>query len=63
MRGKATDGRRAGNNSARMTATTVAALRADHGVGLSTAELAAKYVVSKSQVRNITSGRHWKEAA
>ena len=54
---------RESNNGARMTSDAVASLRADHVAGLSTADLATKYGVSKSQVRNITSGRHWKEAA
>ena len=63
MRNRASKRSGESNNGARMTSDAVASLRADHVAGLSTADLATKYGVSKSQVRNITSGRHWKEAA
>lgn len=51
------------NNGARLTAELVRALRHAHAAGTSTAALASDFGISRSQVRNITSGRHWAEVA
>lgn len=49
------------NNSARMTWPKVRKIRADHQAGATVKQLAAKYRICKSQVRNIINGHHWKE--
>ena len=51
------------NNSARLTWEVVRELRAAYESGASVKELAVRFSISKSQVRNITSGRHWAEVA
>lgn len=49
------------NSAARLTPEQVTAMRNESG--LTNRQLAAKYGVSPSQVRNILSGRHWKNNA
>ena len=50
------------NGRAKLLAAEVACVRVEHAAGLSVAELALKYGVSKSTIGSITRGTTWKAA-
>ncbi len=51
------------NNSSRLTATQVNAIRRLHSSGSTGAALALQFGVSQSQISNIVNNHHWKECA
>jgi hypothetical protein len=51
------------NNSAKLTADAVQAIRAKHAVGQSVSSLSRDYGVSESQVKNVVTKKQWKEVS
>lgn len=51
------------NNSAKLTAESVQAIRAKHAVGQSVSSLSREYGISESQVKNIVTRKQWKEVS
>lgn len=51
------------NNSAKLTADSVQAIRAKHAVGQSVSSLSRDYGISESQVKNIVTRKQWKEVS
>ena len=49
------------NNSAKLTADQVREIRAKHTAGQRVSSLSREYGISKSQVKNIVTGKQWKE--
>lgn len=51
------------NNSAKLTAAAVQAIRAKHAVGQPVSSLSREYGISESQVKNIITRKQWKEVS
>lgn len=51
------------NNSAKVTAEAVQAIRAKHAVGQKVSSLSREYGISESQVKNIVTRKQWKEVS
>ena len=60
-RGRASQRSGDANNSARLTAAAVSAIRALHAEEATGVELAEKFGVSQSQISNVINHRHWKD--